>query len=301
MESESINIPLELVGSVLGTDPGVLAESLKSADGNRKPDAEIGQFFKDTFAKRLGEIRKSGLDEGYGRGKKEGLSAEEKKLAQKFEITEYQGLEGLIDAIASKASSNSKLSPEDVRKSEHYINDITSKNTEIQKLKSEFKSFKENIEAEKTNAFVNKAARAIVENPDHKYVIPQNEQIRENLFNALMSTIRKDGTRFDINETAGIVGVLDKDGAPVRDDLLKPLTFEDFVHKNAKGFFEINQGDGRQGTGNQTQPGGGAGSGAFSFKSGDEFILQYQAEKDPVKRTAMKAAYEQMVSKGLIK
>ena len=95
-----INIPMELVASVLGTDPGVLAESLKSADGNLKPTSEIEGFLKEHFGKKLNEVKRSGIDEGYGRGKKESLTSKEKELAQKFEISDYQGFDGLFQSIA---------------------------------------------------------------------------------------------------------------------------------------------------------------------------------------------------------
>ena len=295
--SETVNIPVEFVASVLGTDPGVLAESLKSADGNLKPEAEIQQALKDVFGKKLGDARKTGLDEGYGRGKKEGLSSEEKKLAQKFEIAEYQGIEGLIDAIVSKTSQHSKLNPDDVRKSEHYITDIQAKNDEIKKLKGEFESFKGQVEFEKVSAKVNSAIKTIIENPDNKYVLPTNPTIRENLFNSMVNNIWRGEFKFDVNDKA--IGVLDKEGQPIRDEMLVPVSFEDFVHGHAKGFFEIAQGDNRSGTGAQTQ-GAGAGQ-AFKFQNSEDYLKQYTSETDPIKRAAMKASFDQQVSKGLIK
>lgn len=287
---------MEFVASVLGTEPGVLAESLKSADGNLKPEAEIQQSLKELFGKKLNDARKTGLDEGYGRGKKEGLSSEEKKIAQKFEIAEYQGIEGLIDAIVSKTSQHSKLNPDDVRKSEHYINDLKAKNEEIKKLKGDYENFKGQVEFEKISSKVNSAIKSIIENPENKYVLPTNPTIRENLFNSMVANVWNGGYKFEVGDKA--IGVLDKEGQPVRDEMLTPVTFEDFVHGHAKGFFEIAQGDGRSGTGAQTQ-GAGAGQ-TFKFQNGEDYLKQFTSEADPVKRAAMKASFDQQVSKGLI-
>lgn len=288
---------MELLGSVLGTDPGVLVESLKAADGNLKSDAEIGQFLKDNFGKKFGDVRKSGLDEGYGRGKREVLTVKEQELAKRFEIADHQGFDSLIDAIVAKHSQSSKLNPDDVRKSEHYITDLKAKNDEIKKVKTEFEAFKAQVEHEKVSTNVNSKIKSIIENPDYKYVLPTNPTIRENLFNSMVAKVWNGGYKFDVNDKA--IGVLDKDGQPVRDEMLTPVTFEDFVHQHAKGFFEIAQGDSRQSPGNQTQ--GGAAGGSFAFKSQDDFINQYTKENDPIKRTAMKAQFEAQVSKGAFK
>lgn len=288
---------MELVASVLGTDPGVLAESLKSADGNLKPTSEIEGFLKEHFGKKLNEVKRSGIDEGYGRGKKESLTSKEKELAQKFEISDYQGFDGLFDAIITKHSQTSKLNPDDVRKSEHYITDIKAKNEEIKKWKSELDTFKGQVEHEKVSSKVNQAIISIIEDPQHKYVIPANKTIKDNVVNAMLSKVWNGDYKFEIGEKA--IGIRDKDGNPLQDELMTPIKLDDWVHGLAKGYFEVQQGDNRSGTGASTQ-GSGSGGG-LQIKSSEDFMRQYTTEPDPIKRAAIKTQYESMVSKGLIK
>lgn len=278
---ENVNISVELLASVLGTDAGVLAESLKNADGN------LDGFVKENFTKRIGSIRKEGLDEGYGRGKREGLSSKEKELAAKYEIGDFSGgMDNLLDAILEKNTQKSKLNPDTVRTSEIYINDLKQKSDEALKYKTELKQYKEAVESEKIKGIVNKAALSIIENQENKYVLPSNDVIKGNLVNTFLESIWKDGVKYDIKD-GKILGVMDKEGTLLRDEMQQPMTYESYVRKIAEGYFEVSQSDNRQTPGAKTNAP--AYTGSLNFTDREQFFAAYKSETDPARKEALKA------------
>lgn len=298
---ENITISLESLASVLGTSHESLSESLK-ADGKMKPDNEIVETIKGFASNHFKKIKSDNHNEGFNRAKKEVLSSKEKELKAKFELSDdFENFDGLIEAIVSKQSAKNKMNPEDVRNSEHYKNDIKSWTDKYSKIKSEYEQFKNNVQTEKTNSIVSSRVKSILENVENKYVLPENETIRSNHFKSFMGLILGDNVKFGVNESTGAIDVMDKDGNLLRDDMQQTLDFDGYIQRHAKGFYQVAQGDQRKGTGNQTQ-GGTAGSGNHNFNitSSEDYMRQYTAEKDAKVREAMKAHYENLVSKNLI-
>lgn len=284
------NISLEVVANVLKTEPGVLAESLKNAE---KPEAVLNGIIQ----KRLDEVRKTGHDDGYGRGKRESLSALEKELAKKHEIAEYEGIEGLVNGIIEKHTSHNKLNPDDVRKSEIFLNEMRVKDDLIKQSKADLKKFKEEVEFNHQKSIVNNAALKVISNPENKFRLPENEEVKTNHVNTFLQSLWS-GVKYDIKEDK-IIGVLDAEkGEIIRDAEYKPLSAEDFVKQKAQSYFEIMQGDpGRSGTGNTTQPANGGGS-TVNYATKDDFMHAYLTETDPNKLEAMRAFESKKIQSG---
>lgn len=164
------------------------------------------------------------------------------------------------------------------------------------KAKNEFKQFKSDIEHEQVRSVVNTAAISILENPEHKYLLPTDQTIKGNILKTFQNSIWGENVKYDIRE-GKIIGVLDKEGQVVRDENYNPLTFEQYVHRNAKGYFEVSKADDRQGTGAGTQPPAG-GSGSLNFKDREDYFNAYVKEKDPKTLDAMKKYEEEKIAKG---
>ena len=284
------NISLEVVANVLKTEPGVLAESLKNAE---KPEAVLNGIIQ----KRLDEVRKTGHDDGYGRGKRESLSALEKELAKKHEIAEYEGIEGLVNGIIEKHTSHNKLNPDDVRKSEIFLNEMRVKDDLIKQSKADLKKYKEEVEFNHQKSIVNNAALKVITNPENKFRLPENDEVKTNHVNTFLQSLWS-GVKYDIKEDK-IIGVLDAEkGEIIRDAEYKPLSAEDFVKQKAQSYFEIMQGDpGRSGTGNTTQAASGGGS-TVNYATRDDFMTAYITETDPNKLEAMRAFETKKIQSG---
>lgn len=284
------NISLEVLANVLKTEPGVLAESLKNAE---KPEAVLNGIIQ----KRMDEVRKTGHDDGYGRGKRESLSALEKELAKKHEITEYEGIEGLVNGIIEKHTSHSKLNPDDVRKSEIFLNEMRVKDDLIKQSKADLKKFKEEVEFNHQKTIVNDAALKVITNPENKFRLPENEDVKNTHVNTFLQSLWT-GVKYDIKD-GKIIGVLDADkGDIIRDADYKPLSAEDFVKSKAQSYFEIMQGDpGRSGTGNTTQAANGGGS-TVNYATKEDFLAAYLTETDANKLEAMRAFESKKIQSG---
>lgn len=289
----NIEVSLEFMAGLIGIKPGELSEAIKN-DEELKPQAEIYEFVKSTYSSKLNDVRKEARDEGYGRGKRESLTGLEKTLAEKYGI-EAAGIDKMISAIIKKSGKEQKITPELIKASETYVQDLK---TEIDKrlaIERDFETFKTGVTAEEQKRTVKSEALKILE--QNKFALPKSQKVKDRLLDTFVEEIMS-GRKIAIKD--GEISVTDENGNPIRNDLQNVMTFNDVSVSLASEFFEIQNGDGRQSPGAQTPPSGGGAHKFPEIKSQEDFINHYRTISDLDEKRAFKQHYDQLVKENKI-
>lgn len=295
-----VTLSVEFLGQLTGKDPGELSEALKNGE-ELKPSEDIQSYLSSVIGEKLKVTRKAGYDEGHGRGTRESLTNLEKQLAEEWEIPYEKGkttVKDLTSAYLEKnqkpGSGSTKLTPELIKASDVYRNDLKALMDQKAALENEFVTFKTNTEKEKVLGVAKSKAMALFEK--HSFKLPENQKIRENAISGFMMDLTKNVQQFKLNDDGNdITEMIGSNGVPLEDAMMNKIGFEDHVVNTAKGWFEIVKSDGRQspGAGSQTG-GGGAGDGLPVVKTKEEFFREIR--NVPVdKQMAFKEKYEPLL------
>lgn len=289
----------EFLASVLGTTATELETSLKEGENLKEQDA-INAVILEQFKGRLTDAKRAGKKEGEGRAKREVLTAKEKELREKFSV-DGDTLDAIFDnAIAAKIKGH-KANPEDVRKSEIYLEDMRAKIAEVEAAKSEFEQYKTGIAAKDLRRKVVAKGLSLLSG-ELNFALPENETIKNTLTSALFDGLFNGENQFNVTES-GDIQVLDKEGNPLRDDMLKVLSFQDLLTSKAGAFFEQKKSDGRKSPANKTQTGGEGGK-TYNFpniKNMSEYMTHYRSLSNIDEKRAFKSYFDDLKSAGKIK
>jgi len=291
------DLTLEFLADVLETSPGELTQALKDGE-NFKPQADIEAFVKSQFGEKLLAAKLSGKKEGKSWGEKESLTAKEKAFKAKFGV-EGANLEEIIDNAVEAAKSHSKLNPEDVKSSEVFI-------TETKRLKALLKEKEDEILLKESSFERKETMRAAKELglpflEKHKFVLPENEEIKSENLSDLFKKLEDDNTRLKFDGTK--ILVLDAKGNPKENESgTKEVTYEDWLVSKAKRQFPQAVADNRQSPGHKngdpkpvnTNPD------MPEMKNTEDLMKAINAEKDITKQKAIKAHYDKLVEDGAI-
>lgn len=295
-----VTLSMEFLAELTGISSGDLSSSLKDGE-NLKPTEEIQSFLKNTIGKKLKDTRKAGFNEGHGKGMKESLTNLEKELVTEYGFEGYKEgettVKDIVGAHVEKShkggSASSKLTPEAIKASDVYRADLK---TEIDKrtaIETEFTQYKDNAVRERTLGAVKTRALSLLDK--HKFMLPDNENIRTNAVDGFIGSLTRDIT-FKLNDKGDITEMLDKNNAALVDSLMNKVTYEDHVVNTAKGWFEIRKDDGRSSPGALSQPPGAGGhNGLPVVKSSEEFYRTFHELDTFEKKDAFYKQYEQQL------
>lgn len=290
-----IEISLEFLSELIGVKKGDLSAAVKKDDENLKETAEIEKVIKDNLKTKIEAVRKEARDEGHGRGKRESLTQIEKDLASKHKVSDEGGIDAVIARVLDKhKTEGSELTPEAIKQSDIYINDLKKEIEKRKTLQTEFESFKTDVETTSKRSRVAQEVQKIL--PERKFALPQSERVRDRLINAYVDEILEQS---DISIVDGKIVAKDKKGQPHRDDMMNELSFADYASTLAADFFEVKAGDGRESPGATTPPTGGGGK-LPSIKSKDDFYTAYYAADSVESKKELKAHYDKLVEAGEI-
>lgn len=284
---------MEFLAGLTGISQGELSKALKTETEELKSPEEIQSFLSDHFKKKLSSAK----NEGHGRGTRESLTKLEKQLAEEWEIEHKEGMtiQEMAGAWASKSQkpgSSSKLTPESVKAHDVYVNDMKAEIAKRTALEDQFNQFKTGVEQKELHSFVSGQALPILEK--HKFALPEKQNIKETQFNSFMSDLTS-GAQFKKNEKGEPI-VLDKEGNPLRNDLMNEISYEDYVISKASNWFDKRKDDGRTSPGAQSQQPGGAGAGKFPVvKSANEFFETMGKIEKLEDKQAFKQQYEKQL------
>jgi len=107
------------------------------------------------------------------------------------------------------------------------------------------------------------------------------------------------GVQFKKSEKGEPV-VLDKEGNPLRNDLMNEISFDDYVVSKASNWFDKRKDDGRSSPGAQTQiPGAGQNTKFPVVKSADEFLKTRGTLETLEEKQAFTKQYEKQLEQGV--
>jgi hypothetical protein len=292
---EKITLNVEFLASLLGQkDAGSFAELLKSADGQPKPDDEVENLIKSELTKKLDAAKSAGKKESHGRALRETAEEIEKKIAESLGV-EKAGVDEMIEAWKTENLKSFKAKPDDIKNSDVYIQDIKTEREKYKTLEATFQTEKSNWENSAIQDTARKRGLEVIS--EHGYILPEDKAKMNNQLNLFFSSLftspdvklKKDGDN---------IKVYDKDGNPVRNDLMDEVNFDHFLISKLDTVFDKAAAGGKKSAENKT-----AGSGAGNiplFTTPEEYVTALNAEKDEKVRDDMYKVYSQKVKSGEI-
>lgn len=292
-----ITISVESLARVLGTQPGAISEALKSENDKQKPQSEIDNYIIQAFQKKIDQAVRDGKDEGFGRGKRESLSEIEKWIGEKFQVPPTGDVRSQIQTLSEKLNQKPAINPEEVEKSEIFQNKLTEAvnavKSKFEEKEQEFKAKEEQWRRQQVERVLFKRATKILE--QNNFIVPEDEKIANNLKSLYVRSLMSDDYNFKLGENEDDFQVTDKNGNPLKDELHNIISFDSIGLEKAREFFPVRTGDGRDVSGNRTQPPNGV-AGVYKFENMEKAMEAYRSEEDPEKREqirqSMKAIQE---------
>lgn len=205
---------LELLEGVLGKTSGELS-SLIDEQGELKDDSI--ETLKAALSEKIETVRKAGIKEGHGRGMRETLSAKEKSIAELLGV-EPDTIENMVESKLSKERDAIKANPEDITKSQIFIEAMKAQHEEKAKMKQEFQDSLLDISLEQYVPDV------LTKNG---FKIPEDEARREVFKNLLLAKVKEGDVSFKLENNKPVL--LDKTGNPIatKENNYNPLTIDD--------------------------------------------------------------------------
>lgn len=275
-----MELTVEFLADVLGTDAGQITEAIKDGENFKSPD-EVGTFLKQQIEDRIYAAKRQTRDEQYSRGKKEALSAKERELRDKHGL-KGETIEEMITELQEAAKVKPDMTPEDVRNTEifkleqkKWMDQAKAANEERDNVRTEFKQREVALKVgQKAGELLKK----------HNFVTPQeiaDESVWQEL---LIQRLQSDAVRLALGEKGELI-VQDSNGNQLIDEnTVSPVTFDDHFKKVASSMFKVAQSDPRQSPGNAGQAGSG-GAGADDkptiFKDEADFMNKMNETNDP--------------------
>lgn len=263
--------------------------SLYNEDGDLKEDAKdyILNLDKERIAKLKPDTKKI-FDDGYKKAQGETLSKFEKDLIAKFNIkSERKGLELVEDLVSSLSSSKfSKDDEESIKKSKVYIDTIEKLNAEKAEIetnwKTQFETFKSNVEKEKVFGVVSNEALALFENL--KPILPEDGMKAKNLKQIFLNELQS--YRYEVRDGKTIIQ--DADGNDITDAHGNRIKFDVLVKQTAEKYFDFYKSDSKEAppkTPINTE------QSTFEIKSEADYIRLVAQATTPEQKLALRTAY----------
>jgi hypothetical protein len=280
---KTLNFPADKVASLFTNDDGL----------EFKPDAL--QTILDLDAARVTTFKTENqtmFDKGHQKGTGEALSKREKEMKDKYGVSsDKEGLE-LIDVIVTKLKgADSTLEEDKVKVHPAYVAKVDELENKIKEANTtwETKYNERELGIKKENTFL-----AITKKADEilstlKPILPKDVAKAAKQKEFLIRELQ--AYEYDMQDNDFIVK---KDGKLHEDAHGSRIKFDSLVKDLAGGLWEFEQGDNRQGTGNQNNNGGGAGSGANIKvpKNADEYTKFIAEAKTPEERIAIQDGWK---------
>lgn len=243
-------------------------QRVQNIQANTKPDKKI-------------------LDDQYSRGKRETMEGFEKEVREKYSLdSEKTGIE-LIDEVITSQTKQTKpkeITVEDVKKHPAYLeleqNSVPkTKHDELQKEYDNFKQDRDKSEKlTKVQEFVLKEFELL------KPVHSENPEVRINRQKDFLAKFSQwDYQLQDGNDPL----ILDENGNRLEDGHGNPVSWKDFVKKNASLYYDFKKQNGKPGSGND---GDGDPIEIQVPKSVEEYTQMVLNETDPAKRIKIQEA-----------
>lgn len=274
----------EFLAVVLGTQPGAISQALIGEDGNLKPKPEIEAFLSPLVQQKLDAAKRDGKEEGKGWGTKESREQLENWIRDTYKIEPTGDIKSQIQALVTEQAKSSKLTEDDVKNSEVFLNEIKRFQDEIKNRDEAIQSLKETNRREKITAVLSQNAQRVLK--ENNFLIPEEAEVASNLQKLFIQSLWKEGIDFRVDDNGAIVPTTAK-GDPLKDNLHNPIGFDEYCKSVAKMFFPIREGSGKETPGNQTAPGAGAGKTIFNFTSREQAMQAYNSETDSEKKAAI--------------
>lgn len=239
---------------------------------------------------RIKKFKTDATDQ-YKRGIKEGALKIEKAAKEKYAAdSDLEGVE-LIDFIITEKITEAKGTTDDITKHPEFLKH---QHEWDKQLKLKDKEWQAKLD-DKDREFTKKAVmskiekRALDELDKLRPILPEDANKAQKWRNKYLEEFRV----FDYQEKDGEFIML-KDGEPVKDSHGHMVTFEDFAHETAGGYFDFQQAQDRSSSGNKNEP---AKPPVKPPKSPEEFFDAMKAAKTPEERIAIKESYEKFKTK----
>lgn len=274
----------EFLAVVLGTQPGAIQQALIAEDGNLKPKSEIESFLSPLVQKKLDDAKRDGKEEGKGWGTKESRRELESWIKETYNVEPTGDIKNQIQSLVTEQTKSKKLSEDDVKNSEVFLNEIKKFQDEIKNRDQEIQNLQETNRREKITAVLTQNANRVLQ--ENNFLIPEEKEVASNLQKLFIQSLWKEGIDFRVDDNGAIVPTTAK-GDPLKDNLHNPIGFDEYSKSVAKMFFPVREGSGKETPGNQTTPGGGSGTTNFNFKSREEAMQRYNSETDGEKKAAI--------------
>lgn len=278
-----------LLSAAYQIDENGVAELYTSDGTELKPEALQTLLEKD--AQRIAAIKpdtKKFFDDGYKKGQSESLSKFEREVLTKYGIqSEKKGIE-LIEDLVTQFKQDNPDDPDRIKKSKFYIDAVEEFNrqkSEIEtSLKTEFETYKKQVEKEKLFGSVSNQALVIFENL--KPVLPADAAKANNLKQVFINELAS--LNYDVRDN--VIVLLNEDGSDKVDSHGNRIKFDSFVKQTAEKYFDFYKSDDKkapnhnQNNQNQTVP-------VFKITSEQDFI-NYMKDVTDEQKPALLAAYK---------
>lgn len=293
---EKVTLSLEFLASLLGKDAGSLADTLKNAEGQQKSDDDIQDFVKSEITKKIDAAKKAGKDESYGRAKRETAEDIEKKIAEKLGV-EKSDIESMVDTwIDTNQKKFKATKPEDIKNSDVYINDIKAEREKYKSLEDKFKADKANWEQEVVKDQAMRTGMDLIR--EAGFILPEDSSRMKNQLKLFFSDLLSD-PNITLKKDDDKIKVLDKDGNPIRNDLMDEVDFNTFITSKADTYFDKAAPGGKKSPGNKTDKPGGDIK-IPEFKTPEEFMSALDQQSDDKVKDKMYEVYTEKIKSGEI-
>lgn len=211
--------------SLTGKTRDSVAEELKEGTA-----AEVEALLSNAIKAKVSAAR----EEGHKRGLKDTKTEVEKKLSTKFNIDSYSDLDDLVSKIQIPKPEPTQNTPEDIRKSKIYIDDLQALKEAKKAIEAEFSAYKSNIQTEKLRGQIRDIGVKVLK--DNKFKLPANEKIANRLLTEFVNDLMNHA---DYEFSGDDVLVLKKgEKERLKDELHNTLSFSDVAQNIAATIFE---------------------------------------------------------------
>ena len=224
----------------------------------------------------------------YSRGKKEALEQFEKETREKYGLQESksEGFDLIAEVVKKETKTKPGITDEDVKKHPVYL-DLEKTTVPKSKYEELENTHNEFIKNQEKSEILSKVHETVLEQLESlKPIHSQTAEVRLNRQKDFLAKFSQ--WDYQVQEDGNHL-IIDKDGNRLEDGHGNPISFKDFVKKNASLYYDFQvQGD-KGSPGNQN----GDGSGDVQVKvptTKEEYSRMIFEEPDPVKRIKIKEA-----------